>query len=163
MTIEIWEPLNNFYEISTLGRVKSKRKGKELILKSHTSPNGYEIVYVTGEGLPGYSTVHRLMAKAFLGLTEDNKHLVVNHKDGNKRNNSLDNLELCTQSHNLRAPHFGKKRYVSFCNGTGKYRVFIRHNGKVNFFGNFLCIDQAYQVAREAYYKLYNTYPWSNA
>jgi DNA-binding NarL/FixJ family response regulator len=44
--------------------------------------------------------IHRLVAQAFIGIPAEN--LVVNHKDGNKRNNRVDNLEWVTQSENMK-------------------------------------------------------------
>lgn len=104
-TQEIWKPVaecNGEYYVSSWGRVKSFKFGKERILKH----------YSLGSGLPycAYSlrikhktkicTAHRLVALAFIS-NPDNKPQV-NHKDGNKFNNHIDNLEWVTHQENLK-------------------------------------------------------------
>lgn len=88
--------LNEDYTVYSDGRIWSKRSQK--FLKPVMSKAGYlthSRSVTKGELSP---TVHRILAHCFLGGIEDGK--VVNHKDGNKLNNSLDNLELVTYSQN---------------------------------------------------------------
>ena len=59
---------------------------------------GYKRVTLYKENKPKTKLVHRLVAKAF--LSNPNNLMVVNHKDGNKLNNIVTNLEWCTQSYN---------------------------------------------------------------
>ncbi|MGB2525678.1 HNH endonuclease [Flagellimonas sp. SN16] len=59
---------------------------------------GYLSVSFYKEGISHCFLVHRLLAKAF--IPNPNNLRCINHKDGNKLNNSLDNLEWCTYSHN---------------------------------------------------------------
>jgi hypothetical protein len=104
---EIWKDIKGYegiYQISNLGRVKSlprwvrNRSGKyitkEKILAPIKTRKGYLNVHLQSKG---YS-VHRLVAKAFipnpLNLPQ------VNHKDENKENNSVNNLEWCTNKYN---------------------------------------------------------------
>lgn len=87
------------YMVSNLGSVRSlhNRNTKDLILKYGVSGSGYAIVTLC-KGENRYTrTIHRLVAEAFLGESK----LVVNHKDGNKLNNRLDNLEYVTRSQNI--------------------------------------------------------------
>lgn len=70
------------------------------ILKPEIKKNGYLHLQLTGtDGKNRTWTVHRLIGKTFLGAT-DGDGMVINHKDGNKTNNVLTNLELITASEN---------------------------------------------------------------
>jgi len=96
---EIWKKINDFpYYISNLGRVKNNNG---LILKTKTLRNGYESLVLTNLNHERFNkTVHRLVAEAFIPNPENKE--TVNHKDGNKLNNLLENLEWNTQSENIK-------------------------------------------------------------
>jgi hypothetical protein len=100
----VWKEIIDFpdYEISNYGTVRNKN-GK--IIKSQTSGFGYKRVAIYANGKQKRVAVHRLVMKAF----KPNEHsdvLQVNHKDGNKSNNYIDNLEWCTASYNIRHRHY---------------------------------------------------------
>jgi hypothetical protein len=152
---EVWKDISEKYAVSSLGRVKSKYCGRNNILKTSISNTGYEIVRLGRLG--GYQSVHRLVVDTFLGK----KYEVVNHKDKDKTNNMLYNLEPCTQSHNRKHDFKNKKRFVSFNSNYNKFKVTIRHNKKQQFFGYFEMEDMAYDVAYYKYFELYGEYPWS--
>jgi len=111
---EIWKPIPNFeglYEVSNLGRVKAlKRKKncnrgwgwiKEHIMKQTTANSEYYRVPLTNkEHLKKYYLVHRLVAQAF--IPNPNNLPQVNHKDGNKSNNCVNNLEWITREDNIK-------------------------------------------------------------
>lgn len=89
-------PIKGFerYEITRDGRVFSKiRGGRELRL---WSMNGYPAVSLmaTGASRPTKIAVHRLVADAY--LQNANECPCINHKDGNKSNNNVSNLEWCS-------------------------------------------------------------------
>lgn len=97
---EIWKRINGYeeYEISNLGRVKSfKRDRKGKIMKPKFSGE-YLAVTLCADGQQERKTIHRLVAEHFIpnpsGLPW------VNHKDGNKLNNKVTNLEWVTPSEN---------------------------------------------------------------
>lgn len=99
---EIWrdiEGYENLYKVSNLGRVKSLRFGKEKILKAIKNNNGYAIIFLRKEGNTKYYAVHRLVATAF--LQNPNNLPQVNHKDEDKMNNRVDNLEFCSAKYNI--------------------------------------------------------------
>lgn len=105
---EIWKEIKGYeglYEISNLGRVRSLPKydsqGRYHLshIKSQVdNGNGYLVVNLKHNGRQKMKTVHRLVAESFI-LNPENKRCV-NHIDGNKKNNNVNNLEWCTHSEN---------------------------------------------------------------
>jgi len=96
MTVE-WRDIEGFdmYEVNAQGQVRRKAQ----ILKPGSIPTGLlTVALCRGKGKPTSLYVHRLVAKAFLD-NPDNKPLV-NHKNGNPKDNNLDNLEWNTYSEN---------------------------------------------------------------
>lgn len=93
------------YEISNYGNVRSyvdfhgKRSSNPHLLKPRKGSHGYlmVILYFRGKRIKGY-LVHRLVAEAF--LPNINNYRCVNHKDEDKTNNKVDNLEWCTDKYN---------------------------------------------------------------
>ena len=100
---EVWKKLdiNHNYEVSNCGRVRSLYDARHKvvrtkILKPVVQRNGYLLVGIAGKRC----SVHRLVASAFI---PNEKNLPqVNHKDENKANNHVDNLEWCTAKYNTR-------------------------------------------------------------
>ena len=98
---EIWKQIdgyNNRYFVSNLGNVKSIYANKEKILKPFFNHDGYLIVDLRSPGFRKSVSVHRLVAIAF--LPNPNNLLEVNHKDENKTNNCVENIEWCTTKYN---------------------------------------------------------------
>lgn len=71
--------------------------------------NGYLVVNLKLNGVQSKKLIHRLVALAFIPNQKD-KHYI-NHKDGNKQNNKVDNLEWCTQSENIKYAYENKTKY----------------------------------------------------
>ena len=76
-------------------------KGKEPTLLSPFLRHGYERVTLFENGKKFNVSVHRLVAMAFIDNPDPNIFTEVNHKDENKTNNNVDNLEWCTHLYNL--------------------------------------------------------------
>jgi hypothetical protein len=98
---EIWKDVPEYeglYQVSNLGRVKSLKFGRERILKPQEGKQGYMHVFLYKEGDVKFYRVHRLMMLAFVGES----NLQVNHINGIKTDNRLENLEYCTGSQNIK-------------------------------------------------------------
>ena len=92
---------NGYYYISDHGNVKSFKNGKERILKPGKGTNGYYTIGISRNGNKTKSEyIHRLVAETFIFNPSHKKQ--VNHKDGDKTNNQIDNLEWCTAKENMR-------------------------------------------------------------
>lgn len=95
--LEEWRDVvgaEEYYEISNLGRIKNKGTG-EILKPSKTS--GYEHIKLC-YGIDKEFLIHRLVAEAF--IPNPFNFRCVNHKDENKLNNHVDNLEWCTYQYN---------------------------------------------------------------
>lgn len=97
---EIWKDIINYeglYQISNLGNVKSVKKSK--LMKVDLHQDGYNRLWLSKENKSKGFLLHRLIAIHF--IPNPNNLPEVNHKDADKLNNSIDNLEWCTHSENM--------------------------------------------------------------
>lgn len=126
---EIWKEtfFSKNYLVSNFGKVKSKdrivvcnrkkysdkisfsRKGTQI--KPEKTKNGYLVLRISINGIKKRYLLHRVVAIAF--LPNPNNFPCINHKDGNKENNNIKNLEWCTYSYNNKHAFrvLGKKSY----------------------------------------------------
>lgn len=100
---EIWKDVINYeglYQVSNLGNARRIRKIGLRNLKPRLGTTGYYIVSLSKKGIVKMQKVHRLVALAFIEKIPE--YNVVNHLDGNKKNNNVNNLEWCNKSINER-------------------------------------------------------------
>ena len=103
---EVWKDVVGYeglYEVSDLGNVRVSRVGSPFFMKCKSiqkNNKGYLTVLLSdGKGVQKRRTIHRIVAEAFLDNAEH--YPQINHKDENKTNNCVDNLEWCSQSYNV--------------------------------------------------------------
>lgn len=129
--MEIWKDIEDYeglYQVSNLGRVKRLSKPKknyninsksfeiimipEKIVKPQLDKNRYYRIGLTKDYKRSFYFVHRLVAQAFISNSDNLSY--INHKDEDKTNNYVDNLEWCTMKYNC---NYGtRNERVAKCN-----------------------------------------------
>lgn len=151
---EVWKDIKGYekiYQVSNFGKVKrltfingNVKLQKERMSTPTNNGHGYLIVGLSKNGKRKNFYVHRLVAETFL----DNLNNLpqVNHKDGNKKNNRVDNLEWCTASENqIHSYKVLKTKYnlfgLNISREKQKKKVSAYKNGKL--FKTFNSISEA--------------------
>lgn len=165
--MEIWKDIKGYeglYQISNLGNIKSLRKwngarGKhyyepcERILTPTDNGYGYSIIGLQKNCIRKNHYVHRLVAEAF--IPNPNNYPQINHKDYNRKNNNVDNLEWCTSkqntqysSVNMRKPKNNPKksntgeRFIVYREKKKSYRVIVNKKE----YGNRKTLEEAIEL-----------------
>jgi hypothetical protein len=163
---EILKPIDGYngkYLISNYGRVYSLHARG--FLKPSADSGGYYYSVLYGIGSSKNERLSRLVAKYF--LTIDSSRVFVNHKDGDKSNNHVDNLEWCNQSENeihaseslLKLNNFNQKTckntsgYVGVSKKGDKWYTYCNYKKKTHFIGYFDCPHEA-SIARSEYMEI---------
>lgn len=114
--LEIWRDIKNYegiYEVSNLGRIKSISRNGTIKENRILKPNkvmGYSQIVLYKNNKREYKKIHRLVAETFIPNLENKRE--VNHKDGNKTNNCVDNLEWVTTSENQLHSYYELKNNI---------------------------------------------------
>lgn len=138
---EIYKDIEGYeglYKVSNLGNVKSVgryvlcRDGQhkpvyEKVISPGNNGAGYLFVYLWKDNKSKRYYIHQLVAKAF--IENPNNYTKVNHKDFNKANNTIDNLEWCTDSQNM-----------AHCSG---YKVYVIEEDKTTILDKFNSLTEA--------------------
>ena len=169
---EIWKMIDDygcFYEVSSFGNIRStdrivkgrwgklSKAGK--IMKPGIDTCGYRFAHFRHEGKSITIGIHRLVAKYFLGKKPENS--VIDHIDGNKENNSSENLQYISQRDNCIKGRMSKLKDNKISQFTGvtydrsrnKWKAQIRSGSKNICLGRF----QLENDARDAYLKYVNS------
>ena len=134
------------YSFTDCGKVYSFRKGRKKEIKGAFDKDGYlKITLVNKEGKFRYFRKHRLIAWAFFGQSD----MQVNHKDGDKTNNKISNLEYVSQMENQchRRKKAGYDVGVCWAKKEKKWRAYIQVNKKwmhLGFYANKEDAKKAY-------------------
>ena len=119
----MWKDIKNYeglYQVSELGEIKSKRG---IILKPQPNTSGYFQVGLYKNGIRRKFCVHKLVAEAFISNPYNLPE--VNHKDEDKSNNTVSNLEWCTRIYNN---NYGSHNDRAAFSRSNKYNVYDKFN-----------------------------------
>ena len=150
--MEIWKEITDLkgYSVSNKGRIRKDSTGQIMVVSKN---NGYLRFTVTKH-------IHRLVAEAFIDKPEDNEKLWVDHIDGNRSNNNVENLRWVTPSENALA--FGyqsrinnKKKKVRATNLNGETIIFNSRQEAAEYFH---CSDS--EIHYNRLYKRGNKKDW---
>ena len=152
---EIWKDIKDYeglYQVSNLGKVKSLAKKhkinnnsfyllKEKILKSMKDKNGYNYVHLSKNNISKRKSLHKLVAEAFIS----NPHNLpcINHKDENKQNNCVNNLEWCTYSYNNNYGTKKEKQSLKMKNNKKRSKPVIQYDLQKNIINEYLSLREA--------------------
>jgi hypothetical protein len=136
MVKEIWKTAYDYpeYIVSNTGLIKNKKTGRMLTQKLGRDKR-YLSVFLTSNGKENTQRVHRIVANTFLGPQPDK---VVNHIDGNRMNNNVDNLEWCTAKENN---EHARKNGLNHPGAYQKRPVKVVETGEI-FDGVVACADK---------------------
>lgn len=148
---EIWKDVVDYeglYQVSNLGRVKAlpKRGHKSCIMKPSLKKDGYVRIHLSKNAISKTLYVHRIVAEAF--LPRHNNECEVNHINGVKTDNFVDNLEWVTKSENqLHAIKMGLRSPSPMTGRKGKLspnsRAILQYDLKGNFVREWESISAA--------------------
>lgn len=145
------------YKVSNFGNVLSLNfgpknnglSGKTRLLRKSKSSSGYYHVQLYRDGVSSTKLVHILVASAF--ISNPDKKPEVNHKDGNKENNTVDNLEWVSRKDNLKhAVETGLKSNTPMLGRTGRKNILSKPVLQVDLEGRIIKRwDSSYDAERE--------------
>lgn len=171
--MEIWKDIKGyegFYQVSNSGNVKSlyriansprntTRIIKERILSPSPNKGGYLSIVLSMNSVCKTFPIHKLVAEHFLNHTSKGQNLVVNHKDFNRKNNNLCNLEIVTQRENANKKHLkSSSKYTGVCwfSNKNKWISQIIINNKSKYLGLFTNEHDAHIAYEKALSELLN-------
>lgn len=162
---EQWKqyPFDPDYLVSNYGNIKGP---KGHILKGGINNAGYKRIGLYHNGQAIFKFVHRMVMETFAPC-ENMNNLIVNHKDGNKLNNHLNNLEWCTQEENAihardilkieyqtEQAHEARKQKIKMIDiNTNEEQIFNSINECANFLNVTYQTIQYYLKTQKPYYK----------
>lgn len=152
---EIWKDIKDYeglYQVSNLGRVKSLEKEhkinnnktyllKEKILKNMIDKNGYNYVHLSKNNIQKRKAIHRLVMEAF--IPNINNLPCINHKDENKTNNCIDNLEWCSYSYNNNYGTKKEKQSLKIKNNIKRSKKVIQYSLQKSIINEYPSLREA--------------------
>jgi len=134
------------YSITRCGRVFSHRTKNFKELKPSMNRDGYKQLTLIRCDTPKPIKLHQILAIHFLNHTLDGHTVVVDHIDGDKLNNNIENLQLISQRENTSKDQPSRDMPLGVCRQRDKYQAQIRHGGKNIYLGMFRDPEEASQA-----------------
>lgn len=135
----IWKPVVGFeglYEVSNTGQIKSIAHKNPYIMIGGYDQSGYKMVILRKNKKAYTKRIHRLVAEAFLPNLSNLRE--INHKDENKENNNVSNLEWCTREYNVKyGTRTDKTRKTVILEKDGEWIEFNGLERAVEYIRNF--------------------------
>ena len=180
--LESWKDIPNYegiYKVSNCGAILSVQRqalakgGKfrivpEKIMSFYTDQYGYIITGLCKNSLVKNKKVHRLVALAFIPNPHNKPS--INHKDGNKTNNYVDNLEWVTPQENTdHANHLGLLNFINAPKGENSGSSILKNKDVLQIRDIYLTkniskkeISKLFNVSYTAIYKIINRITWKH-
>lgn len=153
---EIWKDVIGYegiYKVSNIGRVMSVKKG--LIMKPFFNYHYLQIT-LSKNGKRKKPTIHRLVMEAFVGISD----FYIDHKDEDKLNNNINNLEYVEPRENLRRYHEGRRDLPIGVyrdkRSNGRLSVVCNFKEEIHYLGRFDSVDDAVNARIEYMEKILN-------
>lgn len=168
MTEEIFKPIPNYeglYEVSNLGNIRSYNKAKAnknnmpYIMRQCSDSQDYKLIRLTSNKISKNFRTHVLVAMAFLNHVPCGHRVVVDHINGNRYDNRLENLQLISHRDNvykIQGKGLSKYKGVSFDKSRQKWISYIRINYKLMRLGYFKTEYEAHIAYQNALQKHLN-------
>lgn len=161
--MEEWKKFKNI-EVSNKGKIKSKRNPNGYTGYNHHS--GYKYIGVMHNGKIKQYAVHRLVCHLFGTLNIEDKTIHVNHKDFDKSNNAIENLEIVTQTLNNQKKKIYKSGKLwgvyknTMSSPINPWISCVSIKGKSTYFGSYKTEMEAHINSLKEYNKCYGEYPF---
>ena len=112
---EVWRDIDGYdgmYQVSDLGRVRSKHSGEWKVLRASKNNRGYLVVTLHKDGKQKTANVHRIVAQAFIPNDDESK-TQINHINECKDFNKVSNLEWCSAQYNTTYNNLHYRRWTN--------------------------------------------------
>ena len=161
--MEIWKEIKDYegkYEVSSLGRIKSLNylnSGKEKIMKTSIGTQGYPYIFLSKNGKKKCFTIHKLVAIAFLNHIPNGFESVIDHKNSDKTENTIQNLRIVTHRENISKEYKEKRNLpTGVRKWRNKYKAQIKIKGKLISLGLYLTQEEASNAYQQQIAQLNN-------
>ena len=153
--MEVWKHVPGYegiYKVSNLGRLKSFSRKNEVIIKHSISTSGYPQFTLTKEKIKKTFPIHKIVSMAFLNHIPCGYKLVVDHINGIKTDNRVENLQLISNRENTSKALNRKSKFigVSYNKLNNTWIARLGSNGNRKHLGVFKCETKAHLAYQKA-------------